>query len=76
MDNQIVNLLRRVLREQIAKQVDQVASDIAAEEFVLDIIATRSSEHVLNRSADIARGVHQSAVYVEEIDGEVWNRQS
>ena len=66
--NQMINLIVGHLGKEITEQFQQVISDIALEEGMIDVRAGSFGENGLEGSADIIRGVHQSAVNVKQIN--------
>lgn len=58
---------------EIGEKVEQVAADIAAQKVVGDIGSAGGMEDLLDRSANVARRVDKSSVYVEEVGAELGN---
>src|ERR1017187_268748 len=69
--DQIVNLLRGIIRVNIREQIDQMQTDEALQVFERNVLrGGRGSQHMLDGAADILRTIEQGAVDIEQIDGE------
>src|SRR5260370_18632590 len=63
------HLIDRLAREiQVEKQIQKVSSDVAAQQSFGDVVAAASRQYFLDRSADVASGVHQRPVDVEQVN--------
>jgi len=71
LGDQAIDLVRGGAGEDVLEEVDQVKTNVAAEEVEGEGPAGRGFEDLLDGAADVAGGVQQGAVDVEEVDREL-----
>ena len=73
-NDQSINLLGRVSREQLLEQINQVAADEALNEIERHVMLGGGRQNTLDGSDDVYRGINQGAVNVEQINFERRNQ--
>src|SRR4029453_12596588 len=69
--DQLVDLLRGVVREDVGEEIDQVPADVAPQVVFGDRRAVGvSGQSLPDRAADVGGGGQQGAVNVKQVDGE------
>ena len=70
----LLNLRRWASRENIAKDIDKMPADTAAQKLVGDVGPAQIRQYALDRAADVRRGIDKRAINVEKVNGESGNR--